>query len=227
MKDHYEKLSSGELLKQRALGTDNLNNEAHKVIEEILNKRGVLAPPLQANSTQTKQKTFLEPSFVIAAAMSFFVAIGIFQKAIRNNRDAGSAAAVALVTGLFLFAFSYFIIKRSLKKSIESAVKDIDKDRDNINAKVGKEGFTELMAASLNIELTIIERLVAGGENINAIDNNGYTALMYASSNGRTEVVRTLLVAGANKSIKTQKGNTALDFAKKYKHYEIIELLKS
>ena len=90
---------------------------------------------------------------------------------------------------------------------------------------VDDRGRTPLMIA---IELGIIsvaERLIECGADVNIKDEDGETALMYASKDGYIEVVKLLLEHGAVIDMKTEYGDTALMYASKDGYIEIVKLL--
>jgi len=140
-----------------------------------------------------------------------------------------SGCAYFFMVSIFSFPVAYLIAHYILKKAFEEAsmaAKKNDEDRVTVNEKIGLNGFTKLMACSVNVELEEIKKLSEDGCDINQVDEKGYTALMYAASNGSTESVRLLLSLGANKEIKTSKGNTAIYFADLNEHWDVKKLLK-
>ena len=75
-------------------------------------------------------------------------------------------------------------------------------------------------------ELEDVLKLIRGGVNVNAADNEGHTALIIASTNGCTEVVQALLAHGANIYATDNRGSTALIIASKNGCTEIVKLIK-
>lgn len=69
-----------------------------------------------------------------------------------------------------------------------------------------------------------VNRLIAAGADINAIEVEGYyrTALMEASIEGHLDIVNVLLSNGANVDIEDYDGRTALMFASQNGHKEIV-----
>jgi ankyrin repeat protein len=81
-------------------------------------------------------------------------------------------------------------------------------------------GLTALMwAASYEDDVgvraaeTVIDLLLEGGAEIDAVDNRGRTALMIAAQIGHAEMVDTLIKRGADHNIRDKAGRTALDLA--------------
>jgi ankyrin repeat protein len=73
---------------------------------------------------------------------------------------------------------------------------------------MARDGWTPLMAASVNGVADIARALLAAGADVNAADISGWTALMWASYFGHVEIVRDLLAAGADKHAVSNDGDT-------------------
>jgi ankyrin repeat protein len=218
MKNFYENLSTDELLKKRALGTESLTTEAHEIIANILKGRGVTVPPLYEkaiNIDEIKAKGKINVSSIDYAYATVTVIAALLISEILKALLKSSGILINLVFGAtaILVWLVFYIQKQNKSEAAE------------LEDRLGKEGFNELMACAVDGNLERLLELLNYKADVDKKDNNGYTALMYAASNGRNEVVETLLAAGADKSIKTKKGNTALDFAKKYAHSQICEML--
>ncbi len=78
-----------------------------------------------------------------------------------------------------------------------------------------KNGKTALMyaAANKNVNIAVIETLLAAKADVNAKDNEGKTVLMYAAAGGDISKFRLLYEAGAEAEGKTKDGKTVQDFA--------------
>ena len=61
--------------------------------------------------------------------------------------------------------------------------------------------------------MTLIERLIAAGIDIDVQNGNGASCLMYVSSNSKPDLVKLLLEKGANPSLKNFDDSSALDLA--------------
>jgi len=118
-----------------------------------------------------------------------------------------------LAIGIIYFFNLYCLIK-------------FNKELQEIDIAIGKNGFTKLMAFAIRNDLDNTIKFSFNTENVNAIDEKGYTALMYACANGNLEIVELLLEYGADSSITTSKGNTALYFAERKQYWKIIDLLR-
>jgi ankyrin repeat protein len=70
-------------------------------------------------------------------------------------------------------------------------------------------------------------KMIDGGEDINAQDKNGWSPLHFAAQEGDTEIAEILINAGADINLKDTNGNTPLWVATMNSHYgtEVINLL--
>ncbi|CAL4182709.1 unnamed protein product [Meganyctiphanes norvegica] len=89
---------------------------------------------------------------------------------------------------------------------------------------------TALHIASDENNLAVVNALLAGGADIDALDNYGWTPIMYATSYGHLNIVQTLIAANANLTISLNnkgrwEGYTVLHIAAKNNKTEIAELL--
>ncbi len=73
---------------------------------------------------------------------------------------------------------------------------------------------TALMAAVMNGDEIVLEKLLKLGANPNLKDKDGKTALILAVFFNKPEVVKILLSHGADKDIRDNDGLSALDYAK-------------
>jgi hypothetical protein len=85
----------------------------------------------------------------------------------------------------------------------------------------------QLMGASYEGHVDVVEVLLAKGADINAKDKNGLTALDLASYEGRVNVVKLLLAKGADINAKDKGGLTVLGLASYIGHQEVVDLLKA
>ena len=67
-----------------------------------------------------------------------------------------------------------------------------------------------LYGACFNGQAREVRRLLSGGADVNAADEQGSTPLMAASQNGHVEIVDMVLAAEANVNAASDKGSTAL-----------------
>lgn len=70
-------------------------------------------------------------------------------------------------------------------------------------------GNTALHNAAYNGDINEIQRLLASGANINAVNNKGETALHIALINGNIDMAKVLLSNGASKTIRDKMGRNA------------------
>ncbi len=158
--------------------------------------------------------------FVYSITLSLIKPIFIFLFGNINDTGKAFAEAIFLIPVFYVFAY-YFMVSKPNK-----LLKELEENSKITLSHIGKNGFTELMAYAVIMDLEKIKEIVEAGSSINQIDDKGYTALMYAASNGKTESVRLLLSLGADKSIATKKGNTAIYFADLNEHWDTKKLLK-
>jgi hypothetical protein len=223
LKADYEKLTNEELLKRRALGRDGLSDEAHKVIDEILNGRDVVAPPIPSKSVNIpNQKTSNKKGkFEISSsrlAMFGTIILCLFISALIE----ALTKQYRLINFIFVaLIFSYWVFKKVQKNSLT----ETELEEYELEEKMEKEGLTELMYCSVKGDVKRVIELFDYGVDVDKQDTKGTTALMYAVSNNHIEIVKLLLANGANKDIKTNKNNTALSLAEKYGVSDIKQIL--
>lgn len=72
----------------------------------------------------------------------------------------------------------------------------------------------------------MIDTLLQGGADIEAVNNEGCTPLILAASQGHRDVVVTLLNAGAHIDVSNQYGNTAMIYAAARGYREVVDALQ-
>ena len=82
-----------------------------------------------------------------------------------------------------------------------------------------------LLDAARDGKMAMIEKLLAGGANINVQDANGWTPLMFAVAAAHSKLAKLLLDKGADVNIKAKKGWTPLMIAAKHNDVEMMKLL--
>lgn len=181
--------------------------------------------------TENDDKGFFSGKEKLKYALYLSLLLGVLVAGNKlSKNDIGAAFAHAMVVFIFTLPISYLVMmvfSKKIKKDIEKGVEEIDANRLATMKNIGVNGFTRLMAASVNVDLGEIKNFVNEGDDVNAIDEKGYTALMYAASNGRLESVQLLIVMGADKTIRTSKGNDAFYFADNKNHLEVKKFLAS
>jgi hypothetical protein len=100
---------------------------------------------------------------------------------------------------------------------------ELDKGVD-VNASGNGQSPLHLAAIMGHVEVT--ELLIASGADLKGTDKHGNTPLHYTAHHGSKETAKLLIIKGADLNVKRDDGNTPLDNATKYKHTEIIELLR-
>jgi hypothetical protein len=139
-----------------------------------------------------------------------------------SRKDFYGSVVIAIVWTLILSPLIYYF-------KLNSKIKKIEKIRDAIKEgyeNIGVNGFTELMALSIDNQIDEIRKILDSGAGIDLQNTKGYTALIYASNFGREEVVKLLLERGANRKLTTSSGNDALYFARNNKFKSIEKILK-
>lgn len=83
----------------------------------------------------------------------------------------------------------------------------------------------DLVAAAVFGDVEAVERLLALGLPINAVDAQGCTALLRAAGVGQLDVVRCLLASGADSTISARTGATPLTAAVSMQRVDVVESL--
>jgi ankyrin repeat protein len=88
-------------------------------------------------------------------------------------------------------------------------------------------GMTALLRAAYKMDWREVRKLIRGGADLNAKDDQGLTALHYAASFGSVELTRTLIEHGAAELAfhETPEGENSLAVACERGHVEIVKLL--
>ena len=100
----------------------------------------------------------------------------------------------------------------------------------NVNAVSG--GETPLIAVAQNSimnkddQLTIVDKLITSGANINHQDEYGKTPLILATESNSPKIVNILLLSGADINIQDQNNETALDIAVSNEMAEIQQIIQ-
>lgn len=99
--------------------------------------------------------------------------------------------------------------------------------RDDVNKRLDRFGWTELMLAAKEGRTEEARALVNAGAAVDLRTSGGSTALMDACFYGHDDVVKLLLAAGARTDLKANNGFTALKWARDQGHEECARLLRA
>ena len=88
-----------------------------------------------------------------------------------------------------------------------------------------EQAVSTLIDAVVLGQLDVVDRLLNGGANVDATDNEGRTALMRAALNDHLDIVNRLLAAGANVNAVSNIGYTALMWAAMLGRLDIVDRL--
>ena len=168
---------------------------------------------MEANNTAIPQ--------TIVRCLFFLILSIIFNN--RSRNDFFGSLVISCFAALIVSPLIYYFTFKKKFEIIQKTQNSIKEAYENI----GINGFTELMAFSIDNKIEVVRKLLNDGVDVNSINDKGYTALMYASNFGHYEVVKLLLERGADKLIITASGKDALYFAKSKKFRSIEKLINS
>lgn len=119
----------------------------------------------------------------------------------------------------------------ALSHAIEAMYEDVvgallDRPELDPNAR-GLNGRPALSAYVWRGDKQRVEKLLALGADVNAVDNDGDAALHGAAQSGNVEIIRMLLDKGANANAKNKHGGTPLMWAAVYGHTDAARALLS
>ncbi|GAB3488331.1 hypothetical protein GCM10027399_03100 [Curvibacter fontanus] len=213
-KQTFSDYSTEYLLERRALG-DEIDDEAHAAIEDVLAARGVAIPPrptapILASSIQRRPPLFKQWSFWGGLLLAL-VALA-----------AGKALAHTWIGLVYTAGFLGYYAVRHLRRGAmtEEELREEDNKR-----RIKEDGVTDLMLMAAEGNLKRVQELVDYGALVNECSHTGATALIYAARNGHRDVAEYLLSVGADKSITTNKGSTARSIAERNGHSGIAAIL--
>ena len=130
---------------------------------------------------------------------------------------------LAVTSLLVTTAFADPIHDAAKKGNLAGVQAELDKGVD-VNASGNGQSPLHLAAIMGHVEVT--ELLIASGADLEGTDKHGNTPLHYTAHRGSKETAKLLITKGADLNVKRDDGNTPLDNATKYKHTDIIELLR-
>jgi ankyrin repeat protein len=76
-------------------------------------------------------------------------------------------------------------------------------------------GWTVLLVAVYNNQLSIVKRLIRKGANLDLQNSTGMSAMMYAANYGRTRILKELIKAGADWNVENSFGVGFLNILKR------------
>jgi ankyrin repeat protein len=85
---------------------------------------------------------------------------------------------------------------------------------------------TVLHVASAEGLQNVIRSAIEFGADIAFTDDDGRTPLWFAAREGQVASVRLLLELGAPTGAKAGYGNTELDIARRYRHQDVVDVLR-
>lgn len=88
-------------------------------------------------------------------------------------------------------------------------------------------GYTNLILASLEGDLSGVTKALSKNENVNWKMQWGYTALMLAADQGHLPIVRLLIENSADPKLANGEGKTALDLARRENRTGVVAYLQS
>ncbi len=211
-KSQFENYTSEVLLEKRALG-DELDDEAHKAIEEIFAERNEHLPAIPSkriNVSEIKNRMSRKSDIVL----SVFLMLGamIFAKIIEKTW-------LGVVLGII---FGMHLIYKWSKFQLLSKEQKIDALKEK---QIEDNAINELMLACADGDLSRVNELLNFGADVNKTSLDGSTALMYASRNNHLHVVRALVNAGAKIDMKNDKKSTALAIAQRFDCKDVADYL--
>ena len=86
---------------------------------------------------------------------------------------------------------------------------------------------TALHSAAMEGKTKVVQKLIAIGQDINAMDTNGTTPLHGAALEGQLETAKLLLQKGADVNLEDENGNTPLFMASFHNHEAMMDILKT
>jgi RNA polymerase sigma factor (sigma-70 family) len=121
------------------------------------------------------------------------------------------------------------ILYLSDTKTTDAGIKELEKFLPNVRVQTFAGGLvklpTGLHGAALAGNKAEVERLLAGGADVNARDDVGRTPLHFAAEQGRLEVAQFLLSKGADVNAEDKRRCTPLHLAAQGGHREVSEAL--
>jgi ankyrin repeat protein len=96
----------------------------------------------------------------------------------------------------------------------------------DVNAPVGKGGYTPLMLVSLSGSTELARTLLEHGAKVNAVNPGGVTPLMIAAAGNRAGLAGLLIKSGADVNARSEDGRTALSIAQASNSDAVVKILQ-
>lgn len=218
----YRRLDTDELIELRGCG-DAITDDAHSAIESVLAERGVEPPPRPSRPVDLGIER-AEPKengawmIWVGAVLVCLLVSALAETLVRKIFQVSAAGFVSLA----LTSLGALVIYRILMAE-KAAIRTPE---ERLRARIGQNGFTELMCAAALGEIDRLKELLTYGANVNSVDHDGATALMRAARSGHAEAVDLILRAGARPQMLDRRRMSALDYARRHGHVEAAALLE-
>lgn len=123
---------------------------------------------------------------------------------------------------LLLSGFLFLSACSNDKNRQDSSAENNAKPQNNTPETISSQ---QVLSASLEGKINLIEEAVEQGVDITGTDQSGRTPLMLASFNGHTDITKLLLENGADPEKTDNQGQAALSFAASGPYPQTVELL--
>lgn len=211
----FDQYTDEHLISMRSMGNE-LGDEAHVAIEEILSGRGIEITARPVENLMPKED-FSTSAF----------------SAVANNQRL--MAFLRLLCGLLVFVVGTVAAKILVGTAMGLVVAAISipiwlylrsLNAEKVAAEKSKaEGFSELMLASASGDTNRASTLIKASASVNSQSTSGYTALMLAVKNNHLEIAKVLVSAGADTKLKTKLGTTVSELSHKFGNAEMAEFI--
>jgi hypothetical protein len=163
---------------------------------------------VDANKNNEFQLSTLSKTIII---LLIFIVGSIVIKVLRDMKISGSGLInIPIVMSMFYIGSR----PNPNAKKQEGQKELLDKKKIKSDPTIGEAGFTELMFAAGEGDLTLSQKLIDEGVNLNQQDDKGAIALIYATLNENIDIAQLLIKNNADPDMITKKGSSAKSIAK-------------